>query len=63
MSTRIAVIIILPFEFNFESTISKIFSSSLPLPPTIAISILSISFRKNFAKRRETVKFLFVLFY
>ena len=44
VSTRIAVMIILPFEFNLESIISKISSSSLPLPPTTAISILSIFF-------------------
>ena len=45
VSTNIAVMIILPFGFNFSLTISSIFSSSLPLPPTIAISILSMSFK------------------
>ena len=44
VSTKIAVMIILPFEFNFSSTTSKIFSSCLPLPPTIAMSISEISF-------------------
>ena len=44
VSTNIAVISILPFEFNFSSTRSRIFSSCLPLPPTMAMSISSISF-------------------